>query len=92
MDSEYNKWKSNFNNYANIDKDGTKYLDKAAFIDAVAPSIGKGHARISREQYGIFFDLADKTNKGLVSVSILLNSSSNIAGQHLRYGIFINTN
>lgn len=68
---EQQKWRSNFESYANVSKDGVKYLDKAAFLDAVAPRSGKGHARISREQYNVFFDVADKSKRGLISVSSL---------------------
>ncbi|EOQ99986.1 hypothetical protein J056_001216 [Wallemia ichthyophaga EXF-994] len=64
---EQQKWRSNFESYANVSKDGVKYLDKAAFLDAVAPRSGKGHARISREQYNVFFDVADKSKRGLIS-------------------------
>lgn len=66
---EQQKWRKNFEINANVIKDGVKFLDKAAFIDAIAPSSGRGHARISREQYSVFFDVADKSKKGLISVS-----------------------
>ncbi|TIB78232.1 hypothetical protein E3Q18_03141 [Wallemia mellicola] len=65
---EQQRWRKNFDNYASLNIDGVKYLDRAAFIDAIAPRSGKGHARISRDQYGVFFDVADKSNKGIVSV------------------------
>ena len=67
---EQQRWRKNFDNYASLNIDGVKYLDRATFIDAIAPRSGKGHARISRDQYGVFFDVADKSNKGIVSVSI----------------------
>ncbi|TIA91112.1 hypothetical protein E3P99_01283 [Wallemia hederae] len=67
LSQEQQRWRKNFESYANVVKDGVKFLDKAAFIDAIAPSLGKGHARIAREQYSVFFDVADKSNKGLVS-------------------------
>ncbi|EIM23294.1 mitochondrial carrier [Wallemia mellicola CBS 633.66] len=65
---EQQRWRKNFDNYASLNIDGVKYLGRAAFIDAIAPRSGKGHARISRDQYGVFFDVADKSNKGIVSV------------------------
>ena len=73
LSQEQERWRKNFESYANVVKDGAKFLDKAAFIDAIAPSLGKGHARIAREQYSVFFDVADKSNKGLVSVSIIFS-------------------
>ncbi|WVR06016.1 hypothetical protein IAU60_003044 [Kwoniella sp. DSM 27419] len=64
-ESELARWRRTFDRYAQ-EVDGKKYLNPSQFVDAIAPT-DEGFNRIRREQYTNLFQVADITNRGLIS-------------------------
>ncbi|GAA5890335.1 hypothetical protein JCM8208_002783 [Rhodotorula glutinis] len=63
--SEVDKWKKTFHRYATRDSiGGESYLTEPDFVSAVAPE--SDFSKISRQQYGILFKVADRKHTGRV--------------------------
>ncbi|KAI9496456.1 mitochondrial carrier domain-containing protein [Zychaea mexicana] len=54
-----------FYKHASVEKDNERYMTQDDFLAAIAP--GEDFKKIQREQYGLLYKVADKSNKGLVS-------------------------
>jgi len=64
-ETELRRWRRVFDLHAKSEKNGQKYLDRAAFVQAIAP---KGDTdKIDLAQYGLLFRIADSSRRGLVS-------------------------
>ncbi|KAI9312276.1 olfactory receptor [Dichotomocladium elegans] len=50
---------------ASVEKDGDKYMTETDFLATVAA--GEDFKKIQREQFGLLYKVADRSNKGLVS-------------------------
>ncbi|GAA5831440.1 hypothetical protein JCM11251_004025 [Rhodosporidiobolus azoricus] len=63
--SDVDRWRKTFDRYATRDSiGGESYLTEPDFVSAVAPE--SDFAKISRQQYGILFKVADKEGKGRI--------------------------
>ncbi|GAA5890987.1 hypothetical protein JCM6882_008874 [Rhodosporidiobolus microsporus] len=63
--SDVDRWRKTFDRYATRDSiGGSSYLTEPDFVSAVAPE--SDFAKISRQQYGILFKVADREKKGKV--------------------------
>ena len=58
--------KARFEKFASIRENGELYMTEFGFVDAIAPEDEDYH-KISRQQYGILFHVADRKRRGLVS-------------------------
>ncbi|MCJ1468491.1 mitochondrial aspartate-glutamate transporter agc1 [Pseudocyphellaria aurata] len=60
--------RATFDRHARQDKaTGEFYMDKNEFIEAIAPT-NEDYHKISRDQYGILFHIADRRNLGRISI------------------------
>lgn len=64
-DTELNRWRKTFESFAKVEQGGKRYLDQSSFIDAIAPA--EDFSKIKREQYSVLFQVADISERGLVS-------------------------
>lgn len=63
--SEVDRWRKTFDRFATRDSiGGVSYLTEPDFVSAVAPE--SDFAKISRQQYGILFNVADRRRSGRV--------------------------
>lgn len=60
--------RANFLKFAKQGEDGEYYMDQEAFVNAIAPP-GEDYHKIKRETYGILFHVADRRDRGKVTIS-----------------------
>ncbi|KAF9167903.1 mitochondrial aspartate-glutamate transporter agc1 [Actinomortierella ambigua] len=61
------RYKRIFARFATVEQNGEKFMTKDDFLNAIAPD--EDFKRIQRSQYGILFNVADQSKKGLLSFS-----------------------
>ncbi|KAM0793053.1 hypothetical protein ACM66B_000540 [Microbotryomycetes sp. NB124-2] len=74
---DLNKWRKTFEQFATADNPAEeKYLSEPDFVSAIAPS--SDFAKITREQYGLLFRIADQRKVGKVSWDDFVNFEASL--------------
>lgn len=67
VDKDVERHSQVFSSMASVERDGAKFLTRADFVKAIAPRID--FYNIAPAKYGVLFDVADSSKKGLLSLA-----------------------